>query len=109
MDGGRWPRVSKKWDCATVQSRKNFQRLHKIWVCEHKNPQFTYVLPFLGHFFIFLLVFGLSCLQNFLTEILVAQKNTFRKSEMALASTTLKSSAINKLLYIYYNMSCVAM
>ena len=52
------------WDCfgpferidseflkgATVQSRKHFQRLRKIWVFKDKNAQFTMVLPFCGNF-----------------------------------------------------------
>ena len=63
---------------ATVQlySRgKFFQRLRKIWVCEHKNAQFTYVLTFWIVFFQFFCWYlAYLVLQNFLTEILVSQK-----------------------------------
>ena len=38
--GSNWPRVSKRYDHATVRSRKNFQRLRNIWVFELKNAQF---------------------------------------------------------------------
>ena len=41
-------RVSKRCDCATVQSRKIVQKLRKIWVFERKNTQFTTVFLFLS-------------------------------------------------------------
>ena len=60
--------------CATVRSGKNFQRLRNIWVFEHENAQFITVLPFLNIFFLGALGY-FAC-----TTILVAHKNTFRKS-----------------------------
>ena len=43
---GGTTRVSKRCDRATVQLRKIFQRLRKIFIFERKNAQFTTVLPF---------------------------------------------------------------
>ena len=63
---------------ATVRSRKVFQRLRKIWVFEHKNAQFTSILPFLGHLKIFLLVFGPFCSRKtFEQKYWLRNKNCF--------------------------------
>ena len=48
--GSNWPRVSKRYDHATVRSRKIFQRLRNIWVFELKNAQIYHYFTFLGHF-----------------------------------------------------------
>ena len=44
------------------------ERLRKIWVFGRKKAQLTTVLPFLGNFFNFLLVFGPFCLRKTFKE-----------------------------------------
>ena len=74
-------RVSKRCNRATVQISKTIQRLRKIWVFERENAQFITILPFWGKFCnYFVVFFPILFAQNFLTQILVAQKNmTVRK------------------------------
>ena len=69
--------VSKTCDQATVWSRNFFQRLHKIWVFEPKNAQFTTVLPV---FFKVVLMSDPFCLwKTFEPKYWLRQKEYFLK------------------------------